>query len=216
MKEYKFNPATDITLTGYQLQEGMRVLAEDPALRIPRLNRGPRSEEFRTVTKLRRENEDTPRTIFIGDWDDGYRQTHNMRSSTAWIVKKTVKYAPEGNNVKDTRLTADEAHVMLDVLNYDENHPWDNYAGGKDDPKTTEQGWRQLRASAVKKMHNLVQDGTVTEPGTVDKEKEALRERVKLLEQALGEYMGDQEHETRRFRRELENIERVYRLRTEG
>jgi len=50
-------------------------------------------------------------------------------------------------------LTADEIHVLLDLVGGGGDEPWTGYTTDPaDDPKATEQGWRALLRSAERKL----------------------------------------------------------------
>lgn len=58
-------------------------------------------------------------------------------------------------------LTADELHVLLDaagmmcnLIGVGEAHPWDEYDGEDDDPKTTEDGYVDVLGSLIGKAQS--------------------------------------------------------------
>jgi len=99
---YRMNPAEDTLLRGDQLAEGMWVLAEIDAFRLPvaavsedgRL----RAQRFRRVSGLRREG---ALVRFTGTWVDGYQMTHTSNLGTTWIVKKAPADAEAVSDARD-------------------------------------------------------------------------------------------------------------------
>jgi hypothetical protein len=94
--DYRMNPAEDTLLRGDQLAEGMWVLAESTAYRVPvgaSEDDRIRAQRFRQVSGLHRKPpalfEGAPERIaFTGTWIDGYQRTHHASVDVEWIVKK--------------------------------------------------------------------------------------------------------------------------------
>jgi hypothetical protein len=94
---YRMNPAEDTILFGDELENGMWVICDEPAMRRPygkdedgRLRR----QRFRRVTRLRREpgsGSAPEKVVFVAEWVDGYKEVHSYAVTFGWIVKK----APE-------------------------------------------------------------------------------------------------------------------------
>lgn len=93
---YRMDPSEDVIVFGDELAEGMWVLCENRTSRQPHgLNEEGqiRAQRFRRVTRLSREPGQVPgapeRTLFVGEWVDGYQEVHNYAVSFAWLVKKS-------------------------------------------------------------------------------------------------------------------------------
>lgn len=93
---YRMNPAEDDILFGDELREGMWVLTESARSRQPGGADGDsriRAQRFRRVTRLRRESGacgNPGKTIFVGEWVDGYKEVHSYAVTYGWIVKRDV------------------------------------------------------------------------------------------------------------------------------
>lgn len=109
-------------------------------------------------------------------------------------------------------LTADEAHVLLDVLNGagEESRPWLGYAGDTGGLKTSRDGWLSLRQSAVEKLADL----TEARVSAADVQKFARNEQVMLLKQAIAQHASDLDLSVKRLNRDMRNAEQIYDLRT--
>lgn len=88
MTHYRMNPAEDQVIEGSEITEGMLVLAESWVMRSPCAYGGDdasRQDLFRKVTKLRHKGE---LIVFLGEWEDGYQETHAYHRDYTWLVKR--------------------------------------------------------------------------------------------------------------------------------
>lgn len=91
---YRMNPAEDRIVFGDELEEGMWVLTDDWSMRQPHgydEDSKLRQQRFRKVTRLRRVpgGASAPdKTVFVGEWVDGYAEVHSYAVTFGWIVKK--------------------------------------------------------------------------------------------------------------------------------
>lgn len=90
--KYRMNPAEDEIRFGNELADDMWVLLESWAMRTPRGDSEDekiRQQCFRRVTRLRVESSYSGNIItFVGEWVDGYQETHSFNESWSWLVKK--------------------------------------------------------------------------------------------------------------------------------
>lgn len=99
MSHYRMNPAEDRIIDGTELAEGMLVLCENWTSRQPHDYDGEdlgRQDQFRKVTKLRHKGE---LIVFLGEWDDGYQETHTYHRDYTWLAKKEF-FFPENEGEK--------------------------------------------------------------------------------------------------------------------
>ena len=100
---YLMNPAEDAVIFGTDLADGMWVLHEGRGARCSTAapeDEQLRAQQFRQVTRLRLERNESFQgglaTIFVGEWADGYQETHRVTASATWIVKKASMPAGSG------------------------------------------------------------------------------------------------------------------------
>jgi len=108
---YRMNPAEDKILFSGDLQPGMLVLPEDPGKRATFQDTAEdapvKRQQFRKI--IRRLNL-TPTIMFVGQWDDGYKESHTSDAAASWIVKKS-SITPDPCSTT----TAHDPHPWIDV-----------------------------------------------------------------------------------------------------